>query len=344
MSHKRKVDGDIPTLTATSLYDEAFPNDLFIRVGGYWTGKELSTYLLAAAASQKIRDCGDGNDVKGSHLITSAKGIIRCIGQRCLAFLDSISAPDSMKNIVKDWMGDVINNGLSTSKPIDFMQSISKWCGLVDYCESTPLRLSEARLEQDQPIKPLWIVGAGEFSQPNSELAVSPCILSVPNETWRPELIFLGEKWMGETSLDYSFMMDFTDMVQNIGHTAAVMSWKDGRYLSYAHQRIDIAAGMIAFHLWPNNQNDDGSFLNWLSKEFCESMMASYAGIRRALGSSHLKWMVDGTKWDNNMLASVEINDTHIPNDHMVKFGERILKLLKEVDQWYEYDSDEEED
>eukprot|EP00985_Skeletonema_marinoi_P023264 scaffold15375_cov132-Skeletonema_marinoi.AAC.1 len=66
------------------------------------------------------------------------------------------------------------------------MNAVSEWSALLDYYELLPLRLSKARLSQDEPIQPLWIVGAGEFGSTNS-----PSILSVPSQTWRPELIFL---------------------------------------------------------------------------------------------------------------------------------------------------------
>ena len=44
---------------------------------------------------------------------------------------------------------------------------------------------------------------------------------------------------------------------------------------------------------------------------------------------------------DNNMLVSIEINDSCIPSDHMDKFGERVVKLMTEVEKWYADDFDD---
>lgn len=51
--------------------------------------------------------------------------------------------------------------------------------------------------------------------------------------------------------------------------------------------------------------------------------------------------MAEGTKLDNNMLVSIEINDSCIPSDHMDKFGERVVKLMTEVEKWYADDFDD---
>ena len=44
--------------------------------------------------------------------------------------------------------------------------------------------------------------------------------------------------------------------------------------------------------------------------------------------------MMKGTKWDNNMLAIMDIRDSVIPEDHMDGFYERIIKLMIEVEKW----------
>jgi hypothetical protein len=239
-----------------------------------------------------------------------------------------------MKELLQDKSNKIPFHVQTVSDCCVCMQLVSEWGALLDYCELTPLRLSEARLEQDEPTRPLWIVGAGKFGR-----SESPSILSVPSETWRPELIFLGEKWMVDfvqehPRLMHDFMWDVSEIVENIGHTAAVLSWKDGEYLNVMHRVADIEAGMVVYHLYPINDRDNGCWLNWLPKMYCESMIGRL--IRDALGKSNLKWMMRGTEWDNNMLTSVEINNASLPKDHMHKFSERIVKLMKEVDKWYE--------
>jgi hypothetical protein len=102
---------------------------------------------------------------------------------------------------------------------IDTCKFISEWCAFVDYCVLTPLRLSQARLQQDTPIQPLWIVGAGEFQAPNE--TPFPSMLSVPAKTSRPELIFLGYV-QSKPGLCSGFTWDHSDIIQGIGNTAAV--------------------------------------------------------------------------------------------------------------------------
>jgi hypothetical protein len=312
-----------------------FPSEVLTHIGSFWCGKDLSTYLLAAASSKELM---------GSHN-TSFTNLIKCIGQRCLSFLDSIKAPDSMKRLVLERMEHAIRQ-IEDQNQYN-MQIVSEWCALIDYCELIPLRLSQARLEQDTPIQPLWIVGAGEFRAPNEE--PSSAILSVPSETWRPELIFLGEKWMVDYAksnrrLHAGFIWELEYIARDIGRSAAVMSWKDSRYLAYIHQVHDIEAGFMVYHQFPYASDDTESCtLNWLSKAYCEGMMTR--SIRPALGRSSLKWMAEGTKWDNEMLAFVEFREGVVPYDHMQYFSENVINLLHEVENWMEveYNSDSEE-
>lgn len=89
---------------------------------------------------------------------------------RCNKFLSNIGAPP-YNNIV-----EILNDSSTTSKQAietlhnylypnlpHMMKTVSEWCALLDYCEVYPLRLSKARLAQDGPIQPLWIVGAGSL-------------------------------------------------------------------------------------------------------------------------------------------------------------------------------------
>ncbi|KAL7512370.1 hypothetical protein ACHAXN_010594 [Cyclotella atomus] len=160
-------------------------------------------------------------------------------------------------------------------------------------------------------------------------------MLSVPAKTSRPELIFLGYV-QSKPGLCSGFTWDHSDIIQGIGNTAAVMSWKDSRYLAHIHNRYDIVAEQIVRQQFPINykyDDDHGCILNWLSRPYCEGMMTG--GIRRALGESKLKWMAQGTEWDNNMLASIELNDEVIPQDHMQYFSNGIIELMEEVERWY---------
>lgn len=45
--------------------------------------------------------------------------------------------------------------------------------------------------------------------------------------------------------------------------------------------------------------------------------------------------MAQGTELDNNMLASIELNDEVIPQDHMQYFSNGIIELMEEVERWY---------
>jgi len=250
-------------------------------------------------------------------------------------FLSNVAAPTAMVSLFNDRTTNLKRaielQNMHPSLP-RIMNAVSEWSALLDYCELLPLRLSKARLTQDEPIQPLWIVGAGEFGSTNS-----PSILSVPSQTWRPELIFLGEKWMVDypqqhPNLDHYFLMSPWSS-ESIEHGVAVMSWKDGGYLAHMHRAVDITAGMVVNHEFPVRDDDPGSLLNWIPKAYVESLMGG--NIRVVLGKSEsLKWMLKGTKFDNNMLAIMQIKDEGIPEDHMDGFYVRIIKLMVEAEQW----------
>ena len=96
------------------------------------------------------------------------------------------------------------------------------------------------------------------------------------------------------------------------------------------HRAVDIAAGMVVNHEFPVRDADPGSLLNWIPKAYVESLMGG--NIRVVIGKSEsLKWMLKGTKFDNNMLAITQIKDEFIPEDHMDGFHGRIIKLMVEL-------------
>jgi len=254
-------------------------------------------------------------------------------------FLSNVAAPTAMVSLFNDRTTNLKRaielQNMHPSLP-RIMNAVSEWSALLDYCELLPLRLSKARLTQDEPIQPLWIVGAGEFGSTNS-----PSILSVPSQTWRPELIFLGEKWMVDCPREFPDLHSATQWAdpwssEDIEHGAAVMSWKDD-YLAHMHREVDITAGGEIYHEFPIDfEVDDNahySLLSWIPKANSESPMGE--NVRVALGNSEsLKWMLKGTKFDNNMLAIMQIKDEGIPEDHMDGFYVRIIKLMVEAEQW----------
>lgn len=134
------------------------------------------------------------------------------------------------------------------------MKAVSEWSVLLDYCEQIPTRLSKKRMPQDEePIRPLWIIGAGKFGSTES-----PSILSVPNQSWRPELLFLGEKWMVDfprdrPNLTYFFGMAAPLLSEEVAieDSAAILSWKDEGFLAHMHRAVDIEAGMVVYHEFP---------------------------------------------------------------------------------------------
>merc|ERR1712176_1348969 len=97
--------------------------------------------------------------------------------------------------------------------------------------------------------------------------------------------------------------------------------------------------GMMPYHSFPLDETESGDkicTLNWLPKALCEAMIGRF--IHKAIeNSDELNWMVDAASWDNNMLAVLEINEICIPRDHMSRFGDRIIRLMKQVDNWCEY-------
>lgn len=343
MSHKRKANDALGRSAplAELLFDDEF-SDALVHVGSFWTGRELSSFFSAALSSGTVRE--------GGAFGKSCEGVLRRLAERCDAFLGSVGAPDEMRGLLKSGSEGLLVaiDQLSSSSLPSCVKQLSEWCALLDYCELTPLRLSRSRLKQDEPIRPLWIVGAGTFEIPGGRGA-SDSILSVPSQTWRPELLYLGEKWMvdhprAKASLSSCFFMDPSDLVEDIGRSAAVLSWNAFGYLEDMHNLHDIGAGMLVYHKHPlGSEEEDACFLNWVSRPFSEAMIGRF--VRMAFEKEGgLEWMARGTKWDNNMLAIVQVDDRFVPEDHMDGFGERVVGLLKEVDKWCDGRADEEGD
>jgi len=298
----------------------------------------MSTYVIAASASTMLRDKSSSDntmsgEVVGTHLMSTTKGITLNLASRCTTFLNKIDAPNSMKSLLNDRLTDTMNE-VTTTGFINSMKQLSEWFAFLDYCERSPLRYSASRgfKEEDGTIHPLWMVGRGVFDE-------SPSVLSVPSETWCPELLFLAEKWMVDFYQANPTLRGFLmggaglgmdhPLGDDIDHCAAVMSWNDPHYLEKIHKKYDIAAGMMAYHKYPiieDEEEDSGEdcYLNWVSKTFCDINPT----IRESLGRSKLKWMMDGTEYDNDMLATVQINRACIPANHMDKFGERIIRAM----------------
>lgn len=330
--NKRKADdnGSVEDCPL-GLLDEQLSNPL-VYIGSFLTGKDFSTFLTTAISSRHVKD-----HALRTHLASVFVAICESMADRCNKFLSNIDAPPSIVAILNDRSTtskqsiETLHNYLYPNLP-QIMKAVFEWSVLLDYCEFIPLRLSKARLAQDGPIQPLWIVGEGKFGSTNS-----PAILSVPSQNWRPELLFMGEKWMvdcprEDTNLCVSFGEIMPD--EYTEPDAAVMSWKDGDYLARMHQLVDFAGGMMAYHDWPfDSEVDTSCSLVWVPKAYKESLLGENA--RRTFENSEsLKWMWKATKFDNNMLTIMAVNHETIPGDHMDGFFERIIKLMIAVEQW----------
>jgi len=213
-----------------------------------------------------------------------------------------------MKSLLRERLDDVIAN-TSENGIISTMKQLSEWCAFLDYCELTPLRLSEdLGFEQpdDGTVHPLWLVGYGKFGE-----AKSNAILSVPSESWSPELYFLASKWMGDYAQANPKLDSYFDMGEvmtvDIGTSAAVMSWGDPEYLKIMHNYNtghDIGAGWIVYHKYPIEKPNEENhcYLHWLPKDYCDTagrMQAQDDGEinpRQALGESKLAWMAENTE------------------------------------------------
>eukprot|EP00985_Skeletonema_marinoi_P016386 scaffold8797_cov83-Skeletonema_marinoi.AAC.1 len=205
--------------------------------------------------------------------------------------LSNIAAPPAMVSLFNDRSTNLKRaielQNMHPSLP-RIMNAVSEWSALLDYCELLPLRLSKARLTQDEPIQPLWIVGGGEFGSTNS-----PSILSVPSQTWRPELIFLGEKWMVDyplehPNLDHYFLMSpwtSESIEHGVDGCDVLERWRLlGTYAPSRRYCCRIFAGMVVNHEFPVRGDDPGSLLNWIPKAYVESLMGG--NIRVVLGKS----------------------------------------------------------
>lgn len=116
--------------------------------------------------------------------------------------------------------------------------------------------------------------------------------------------------------------MDIGEMIQNIKKNMAIMLWKDNKFLKQMHRDHNIAAWMLVYleYWWYYNFTED-SYLNWMTRQFCELYP-----IRNALAQSKkLKWVLKGTVWDNNHLTYVEIHNATLFDDHMDGFDEHII-------------------
>ena len=179
------------------LFDEELSNPL-VSVGNYYlSGKDISSFFTAVISSRDLKDddrlCLHQSFVAG----TFVEEMVERATDRCTNFLLSIDAPNTLVELLHDRSSN-LKRTIMTLQDMMYqnlgaiMKAVSEWSVLLDYCEQIPTRLSKKRMPQDEePIRPLWIIGAGKFGSTES-----PSILSVPNQSWRPELLFLGEKWM----------------------------------------------------------------------------------------------------------------------------------------------------
>ena len=267
----------------------------------------MSTFLFAVSSSKVLRGDDNNDDDDCNKFIITTKSITNDLLKRCTAFLDSINAPDRMKSLLRDRLDDVIAK-ISENGIINNMKQLSEWCAFLDYCELTPLRLSEGLgfKQEDGTIHPLWLVGYGTFGE-----AESKAILSVPSETWSPELYFLAGKWMGDYVQANPKLRSFFDLGEvgngDIGTSAAVMSWGDPEYLKIMHNYNtghDIGAGFVVYHKYPiEDEAAEGNhcYLNWLPKEYCDTAgtIQDEDGVlnpRQALRESKLAWMAENTE------------------------------------------------
>ncbi len=264
-----------------------------------------------------------------THLVSAFVAINKSMTDRCNIFLSTIETPPDMVALLKDRSAnskqeiETLQNYVYPNLP-RIMRAVSEWSVFLDYCELVPLRLSEARFPQEGPIKPLWIV-------------------SVPSQSWRPELIFLGDKWINNCCWGYEPGSDTQHCNhETIGSLVAVLSLKDSDLL--ARMDVDFAGGMVPYCDWPKTEHEidengshtqDCSYntLYWLPKAYKESTVGE--DDRREIENAEcLKWMTKGTEFDNNIIASMTSYDERIPSDHMDGFYERIAKLLIEVENW----------
>ena len=320
-----------------SLLDEELKNPL-VYMGSYLTGKDFSTFLSTALSSRQVKD-----HALRTHLGSAFVAIIKSMTDRCNNFLSTIDTPSGIVDLLKD-ISATSKQEIETLQYFMYpnlhriMRVVSEWSVFLDYCELVPLRLSEARIPQDGPIKPLWIVGAGEFSSTKS-----PAILSVPSQCWRPELLFLGEKWIVDCSLGcdegpISYFLNYS--------LTAVLSLKDGDSLARVDY-ADFADGEVPYCDWPKTneeidenghftENLNANLLHWMPKAYKESTKGE--NDRQWIENTEcLKWMAKGTESDNNIIAFMEFCDdslARIPSDHMDSFYDRIIKLMVEVENW----------
>ena len=75
----------------------------------YFTGKQLSTYLLAVSSSKVLR--GDDNDDDCNKLFVTTKSITNDLLNQCITFLISINAPNKMKSLLKERLDGAIGMG-----------------------------------------------------------------------------------------------------------------------------------------------------------------------------------------------------------------------------------------
>jgi len=207
-----------------------------------------------------------------------------------------------MKSLLRDRLNNAIAN-TSKNGIVNSMQQLSEWCAFMDYCELTPLRLSEdlGFKQEDGTIHPVWSVGYGTFGE-----AKSAAILSVPSESWSQELYFLADKWMGDYAEANPKLKSFFDlgdiMNGDIGTSAAVMSWSDPKYLKLMNRHHDVGAGFVVVHQFPfeGGFEENHCYLNWLGP-------VAEPEVRRVLGESKLQWMVENTE-ESDELAWMEEN------------------------------------
>ena len=301
--------------------------ELLSLVGGFLSGKALSTFALATATSN--------NALAKRDLVLYT--LIVIVFQRCSAFLNE-GCPPALQEC---WKLLSANFVAQAKDGVMEIRTLSEWCAVVDYCERCPGILSdfyqESYNDNAKPAEKCWLLGGGMVTprlghlhiDQHEPLQTTQAVFSSPK--WEPQLLVMAEKWFApQVHMVPVFWGALSAGEYSFSTAVGLVSWRDENALRLAHRQMDLDGGLIAEH----RTSRPISRFSWLTKATRELYP-----VDRLLEAEGFEWLEKiATPYDNHMLCTWEVEGggsvTVLPAQFVNNglFVSKVLKLLVMLD------------
>lgn len=281
------------------------PPEMFSDVGGFLSGKAVSTFGLVAETCNTL----DQKD-------TVLRSLVPQVYKRGAAFLED--GPPALQECFKLLTAKL----LSDEEGAMTLRKLSEWCAVLDYCEQCPGILAEFYKESynndaTTPGKKCWLIGGGFLTPRVGELngdeplQTSQAVLT--SHIWEPQVIVLADEWFSpEVKWAYKFLMganadgegsqSYFPFAFPFASAAGILSWRDENAIAIAHRQTDIEAGMVA----RQHVTNPFSALWWMP-----SSTRDVYPIDALMQSQGLSWLTEIAPVSEDVL--MEPNDNHMP-------------------------------